>query len=1415
MKKIFVQFSYLLILFSLSISTIYGQKITAEQLLFNSSQGKEYWIAIPPNEDDRQPYGNTGEIAIEIYVTSSKNCMVTLEIPGMNFIRTKKVEAFRITTFSTLRNELFWNLEVRESEAPTPKAIRLTANEPISVYVLNHRGFTADGYLAVPMNAWGTEYIHLSYYDFREDNAGGEFRGGGFIIIPSQVGTEVLIELKGRGATIGRTIGGRKIGDKWKVSLNPGDVYCVMGDGTTRGVFDLSGSRIIANKPIGFISFHKRTLIPSFDLWNGRNMLCEMMPPVQAWGKKYYTVEFQRKGRGDFFRIIAARDNTTFTVKWYDIKDGKFLGQRGPMLLRKSGDFAEFEEVYVPRNEPNQQYSIRGTSVWEADKPVLVMQYSYSTDWDNAPEFDPFMILVVPREQFVPNTVFQTPEAEAQFLDNYFNIIAIGDTNDPSNEKLKSITIDGKPIWEIQPQFLFNRIPGTDLYWAKLMVKPGAHVVRSKTKFSGYIYGFSNADGYGWPACTAFNKVDETDTLPPEIFVVEDCGIFTIRTTELRNGKPDDDPRQIDQGISEIFLLDDSYNTELKFPKEFKSFPPNYDFSFIVKVINKRKPALAHLQIIDRAGNSSFDTLYYYPDTIEIRPRPINFGKVRLYTTSNIDVEIKNASADTTEKIKAIYLKQGTVFSITNGNVPPEIELPPLGIHSIKLSYTPADESLTPSMLDIDTLFVVTDCDTFKTPVVGRGVIPKIAVEDWDAGPVQINFSVCKLQQTGVGLLIQNPGTDTLVITGFTGITEPFYISSPFTPQLDIIIPPRGTVFLETPCFKPTAVGNFEIDVTFHSNAGSGDSVSNWKGSGIQPGPYITNYDWHRRRVGTSNEGKVFLRNSGTSKVRVTDIKLGQGSAYFKIKPNGIVPNPTPSVPVDLMPENSTTGTTQIEITVLYEPQAEFEHSNTVIPEFHPEDGIPPNSVIGSLQGYGYLPKIQIRGYEFQPPVLVGTQHPDIGSVVIKSVSQSADLFISSINFSQNPLNEFEWVTAPPTNIILPMGDSLVLPVRFTPRMVNRRTAEVNVINDASPAPDSIITTNTTVIGYGIEKGIIVDSINYGLVLLCDEPIKEFTITNTSSTTQAIIDSIAFISGDKDNFELVGVSFPMTISPMNSIKVSAKFSPNRTGSFRALFRVYSDVGNNYFVELIGASYNTSVALTIPDYGPEHKLAPGYKIPLTTTAKSRNWRDASITAFEYYIIFKSEWFEFQSIEKGDILDNTWNVRATQEKIDEKFSRIRIIGNGTNPINRDGILSKPLILLMLTDAKELNPYISNITFFERDKCVVPSGDTSKIVFNTCVVDMRPIVIATTNYFLEVNQNPVVEDFFQIKFGVSFEGNTKIDLINLENGYINPLLNEFLKEGTYELTVNAKSLSSGVYAVRLLSNGFSTTKKLIISK
>jgi hypothetical protein len=229
---------------------------TAEQILnINGAQGTEFWIAIPPNEINPFPVDE-----LEIYVASAFETEIEVfDAAGAKTYK-RKIQPYEIRTLSDKRGETNWTWECREPEQVVKKAVRITAKKPISVYVLNSKVTSSDGYMAIPVNGWGTEYLATTYFDFREFKPWA----CGFIVIGRENGTEVTIQLRGTGELDGKTEGGRRLNSApFTILLDEGDVYMVKGDGETRGTFDLTGSKIKASKPVGMISFHERSTMPN------------------------------------------------------------------------------------------------------------------------------------------------------------------------------------------------------------------------------------------------------------------------------------------------------------------------------------------------------------------------------------------------------------------------------------------------------------------------------------------------------------------------------------------------------------------------------------------------------------------------------------------------------------------------------------------------------------------------------------------------------------------------------------------------------------------------------------------------------------------------------------------------------------------------------------------------------------------------------------------------------------------------------------------------------------------------------------------------------------------------------------------------------------------------------------------------
>ncbi len=1377
------------------------------EMLNNSAQGREFWIAIPPNEvPDYNPN------VLEIYVTSAKRTKVTLS-SNTGFSMTKTVEPMQITTFTTADGSLGWDWEVRESERITQKGLKLEADQPISVYVLNAKTYSSDGYLALPVTALGKEYYHLCYWDFNEYRKWAS----GFIIVAIEDQTKITIRLNGRGKGAAKTLGGRDLGDVIRVTLQQGQTYMVRGDGETRGIFDLSGTFIKANKPVGLISFHMRTMIPAFDIYNGRDHMVEMLPPVHAWGKKYVTVEYKRdKEQGDFFRIIASEDNTHFRCIYYDKDNGNVLGN-WEATLKKAGDWEDYLEVFTVT--PNHMKSIRGTSVWIADKPVLLHQYSYSEEWDQAKVFDPFMIIVVPEEQYIPNTVFQTPGNKA-FVTNWFNIIATHDTNDTEYKDLKSIKIDGVPITQMEPRFTYNKIPTTNLYWAKIPMQPGPHRIagNGKTKFGGYIYGFSQWDSYGWPAAMAINKLDELDTLPPVLNKIGECGNYVIDATELRNGAPDDNPRQVDQGIVNIELLEGSYNYELVItkPNPFKTYPPVYEAQFVLNVIDKSKDGFAKYSVTDKYGNYTIDSVSYEADKIKIIPKEINFGNVRLGTSKTITAKLQNYG-DSTILVKEIRLQKGSVYKIVSGGAPPEFYLQPQEIRDIVIEYTPVDESPDEKIRDKDSIEVITECDTAAWYIHGRGVTPKILVEDWDAGAILVGTKVCKEGQTGFGLKVSNTGTDTLTIYDIVDVAAPFSMSVPYTPYPPFKIPPQSDIWVVTPCFTANDVNQYTIDVTFKSDASEGDSISTWKGRGIEAGPYVTPWDYGNIRVNSVREGKVYIRNSGNAPVKVTGVRLKNGNLGYTIKPGSIIPEPSPGSPIDLQPEKSDNGIREIELTVIYNPQSEGATTDDVVAVFDEGENIPEGSVYNWVKGSAYLPKIVLNGYEFTTPILSGTTHPVTGHVTIHSTSTTKDLYVQSIRWQNAGQQEFEFQTTPPSDFTIPMGDSVTIPVIFHPTKTGRIVELVEVVNDASPSPDSIIVTEAEVIGYAYLNGVEATDIIYGNVITCDTPVLHTTVTNTGSG-EIRVDSLVLISGNVANFRVVNATFPITIPSGESRDIDIQFLPDREGPFLAQAQVYTDIDEDPIITVQGIGYVANLTLSMRKYDANDKLAPGYRIKPEIYMDLDLPADAQITKLEFDIVYNTSWMQYgKNITKGNALGNDWTVTATEEHLDDTRTRLHVTAEGTTPLlSQRGVVAIPEFLLLLSDTKDFQPTIEEVATGTRDACIVRRGEPGEVVLNTCVIDLRGVVATATEYQLyEVEPNPVSGGNVTVKYSISFAGHTKLELYKSSGELVGILVNGEKSSGLHEISIPTEELPSGVYYLRLSSGHFTETKPLVIAK
>lgn len=738
-------------------------KIQAK-LSSRNSMGRLFYVAFPPNDAN-----TVAADALEIFISSSVNTTVNLSNnSGLNI--TKNVQAGKVARFSSKDGDFGTDLENFTSGIALNTGLRLESPDLISVYVINSKPVSSDGYMAIPVNQWGKRNINVSYWDFKEV-VGWK---SGFMILASENNTSATISLNGR--TGGqKTDNGNSIGQTIKVTLNKGQIYMFRGDGTSRGEFDMTGSEVISDKNVGLISFHERCMIPVFVVDNGRDHICEMIPPVQAWGKKYVSVELKRKNYGDYFRVVTSADNTTVKYTSYDI-DTKQMIESSTITIQNANEFVEYKTIYEsgPRTDPSK-YGIRGVTVWESDKPIHLMQYSCSEQWDQAGSlFDPDMMNITAVEQYTTKAVFSTPQNNSpnEFRVNYLNICMIGDTNDyTANDKLlKTVKLNGKLVATYDPKLTLNRVPYTNFYFARVSLDAGAYILESETPVGATMYGFSNANGYAWQAISGFKNLKNTnrfDTLAPVVNVERNKTKYTLKIKELRDGDIADVPRQVDSGIESMpFLVLGSTNfSQPSLDPKYSLNPSRRDlFELELQVIDPAIDAIANIRITDAELNDTLVTIRYVADKFLLQP--LTFKNTRVNKSSDKFAFDINSYSDSTIYIESIKLKDGKVFEITDSLAKDnngKILLKPFEKKIIYLKYKPIYEYNTITKnRDIDSLIIQTSTLQFSEEISGRGVAPRIQVDVCNFGNVPINSNNIKFN----GVEIRNPGTDTLTIRG-------------------------------------------------------------------------------------------------------------------------------------------------------------------------------------------------------------------------------------------------------------------------------------------------------------------------------------------------------------------------------------------------------------------------------------------------------------------------------------------------------------------------------------------------------------------------------------------------------------------------------------------------------------------------
>ena len=388
-----------------------------------TNAGNEFIVGFGPNRkynpEDRPTFGKeAGNLTLYVTTNEQSGTSFTISWPDMtqeereNYGGSRNIGHLEIVAINLPLN-LRVDVNPGDGASGTTrkmKGIRVKADEgkTIVVYGFNQFSRSSDAYLALPCDG-----LVLNSYEYYGIGYAGENRNGvsaqrnyktSYLLVGCKDNTKFSIQTPPDGP----------YPEKTNMMINRQEAILVWA----KGIKDLTGTHIVADKPISFFPGHESSTIPcgvgAYDL------LTEQVPPTATWGKFFLSASFGGRESGEIYRILAAHNSTTVSVKCdvlVKIRD-ECNSEECEFTIPTQGGWKEFRTA----KSGTYKCSI------ESNKPVLVMEFSLSHKVDILVPFDneiadPFMLMLPPVEQYSKKYAFALGSRDDdRFRDNYITM---------------------------------------------------------------------------------------------------------------------------------------------------------------------------------------------------------------------------------------------------------------------------------------------------------------------------------------------------------------------------------------------------------------------------------------------------------------------------------------------------------------------------------------------------------------------------------------------------------------------------------------------------------------------------------------------------------------------------------------------------------------------------------------------------------------------------------------------------------------------------------------------------------------------------------------------------------------------------------------------------------------------------------
>ena len=1469
-------FRFSLLLFTLAfagmLSSISGQTVRAQSRRGISSNGTDFYLsrmpALPLSLSWQESWNGTlgGYFLIG---SLFDNNPVTIDYFDAGSGQENKGTTIIIQKGQSVQYNIDPNSMTpsRPGEMPEYKSAHVHSKYPITVQYYYEGTSSGTLFQGIPTAGLGNHYVVAAYNDVPHDDApnseNSDSSSSEFLIVAAFNNTTVTITpnsttYKG---IVGVNTGNGSNGQPHPITiqLQKGQVYWVLSAPTSVDN-DLSGSTVVADKPIAVIGGQERAMINDPQGTGGygdedpRNPCMEEMIPVESWGTDYPSIptmpasasDLNPSGDGDLYRVYSNDPNGVNVDMWQYTSPAQKYGPQGASLFQTPA--ANWQNVTEAVDFQTDPISKDASGNLKRMFPVqyLYFQWTPSNEMNYRSCED---MVLSPINRWITSTVFRVPKNTHYNGFQFINII----TNKDSLRKINVLENGGSPgtLASFIPPVKQYQIPlHPELIGLTYQWPASTFMIYGNTPFACYSYGRTEltdkaVSGYAAPCGMAYGSFDSTPG--PRVQVTPSCGQWNIHIDETN-------PQS--EGIADIQLLNDP-DAIIVHPAEVSNnvqlFPLNptvtnldgSDFvvgekkaDLIVQVADPTKPAFAAVYVVDRAGNDTVIQLSYMPPSVNFSQTLDKMPSILVGDTEHSTFTFhvnQTGNVETVEIDSAVWKYQDPDFTFTT------VPKLPAFLHAgdsivFTVSFTSVDTNL-----HHDTLSITTPCFADSMGIQARSVTPIIFAGDFDFGNVAVGDTVCHEIQ------IQNKGDAPLLVdSNWWTLNNPNFSFEGFSASLPVTIPPGGVVTVNF-CFHPSETGASTGDMRWGSNL-SGLFIRDLKdtsvvqGYGVAPG---LSWRWHNQlftvKCDAADTIRLWIDNtsngSSGADLSVNGIHVvGPSASEFTLLDYGIAGgggNPFPVSPFQL----SKGGSEFVD--VIFKANL----SNGYADRF---DSIVVNAVALNTDQTPYsdvlacIGRVRHADVAFTPPSYdFGLQLP--GAVLTKSVtitnSGDTDFIFPAQNFNDAT---FQIVSGPKPGDLLAPGATDTFVIQYKAAQNGGISFDTLSERDGycafafSAYKGSSELDSVTEIGHA-----------YPVVYWCHDDSSAVSATNLS-TFPMLLDSVEIMNAQPGTTDSTQFAFlkngtqmiqlgGLPMAPDTTISFPVLYTPSSSSSVSAVAVFYyedtSKGQQRFFTHrqpISGTGYSTTNEISLQ--GPA--VADTVYTAVTTNSISVPVRlmlpfdsIAQVYGMDFTIRYYGDVFKAPTVNPAaglSIASQSVGTDPSNSRYD--LLHIQLGRNDGNPIENSGTVATVTMPYVVAKDSISPLQVVNLSFLDQQgdsECWVSQFAISSQFYGTNVCGDN-----TLRNFLKgglpvlsigsVVPNPVRRTAV-VNYTVLEEG-TPVSM-HIYNALGEPvqtvLKSDPEAKGTHRIIIDASQLPSGLYTIFLTSQGYGISKQVLVTR